>query len=49
MAAKPYGSSVFTAEVGDFLDEIETDYGQGPVSDPTYFNSTVVQAVGTSP
>ena len=49
MAAKPYGSSVFTAEVGDFLDEIKTDYGQGPVSDPTYFNSTVVQAIGTSP
>jgi hypothetical protein len=48
-AAKPYGSTVFTAEVGDFLNEIKTDYGQGPVSDPTYCNTTVVQAIGTSP
>src|SRR5207249_10659629 len=43
--AKPYRSAVFTAEVGDFVNEIKTDYGQGPVSDQTYFNSTVVQAI----
>ena len=48
-SAKPYGSTVFTAEVGDFLNEIKTDYGQGPVSDPTYFNTTVMQAIGTGP
>jgi len=47
--AKPPASSVFTAEVGDFLNEIATDYSQGPVSDPTFFNTTVVQAVGTAP
>jgi len=49
MAAKPYASAVFTAEVGDFLNEIKTDYGQGPVSDPTYFNTSIVQVVGTAP
>jgi hypothetical protein len=48
-AAKPYGSAVFTAEVGDFLNEIKRDCGQGPVSDPTYFNTSVVQAIGTGP
>jgi hypothetical protein len=48
-AAKPCGSAVFTAEVGDSLNEIKTDYGQGPVSGPTYFNTTVVQAIGTGP
>ena len=48
-ATKPYGSAVFTAEVGDFLNEIKTDYGQGPVSDPTYFTTKVVQATGTGP
>jgi S1-C subfamily serine protease len=48
-ATKPYRSAVFTAEVGDFLNDIKTDYGRGPVSDPTYFQTTVVQAIGTAP
>lgn len=49
MGAKPYGTSVFTAEVGEFLNEVLTDYGQGPVADPTYFNATVVEAIGSAP
>jgi S1-C subfamily serine protease len=49
IVAKPYGSGVFSADVADFLDEIKTDYGQGPVADPTYFNTTVTKATGTPP
>jgi hypothetical protein len=49
ITAKPYASSVFTAEVGDFLNEIATNYGQGLVSDPTYLNTSIVQAIGMSP
>jgi hypothetical protein len=49
ITTEPYVSSVFTAEVGDFLNEIATDYGQGPVSDPTYLNTSIVQASGISP
>jgi hypothetical protein len=33
------------AEVGDFLNEIATDDGQSTVSDPTYLNTSVVQAI----
>jgi hypothetical protein len=39
----------FTAEVGDFLNEIATNYSQGLVSDPTYLNTSIVQAIGMSP
>jgi hypothetical protein len=49
ITAKPYASSVFTAKGGDFLNEIATDYGQGLVSDPTYLNTSIVQAIGMSP
>jgi hypothetical protein len=49
ITAKPYASSVFTAEVGDFLNEIATNYNQGLVSDPTYLNTSIVQAIGMSP
>jgi len=38
-----------TAEVGDFLNEIATDDGQGLVSDPTHLNTSVVQAIGMTP
>jgi hypothetical protein len=49
ITAKPYASLFFIAEVGDFLNEIATDYGQGLVSDPSYLNTSVVQAIGISP
>jgi hypothetical protein len=34
--AKPYAPSFFTAQMEDFLKDVATDYGQDPVTDPTY-------------
>jgi S1-C subfamily serine protease len=46
---KPHSTSVFSAEVGDFLNDVATDYGRGPVIDPTYFKIAIVEAEGTGP
>jgi hypothetical protein len=46
---KSHATSVFSAEVGDFLNEMATDYGRGPVLDPTYFNTGIIDAEGTVP